>query len=474
MEFNSSIFLVWVLPIFISLYLLIGSKFRNGYLLAVSLLFYAWSEPRFVLILLATTCIDFYLVSLIYKSQTTNLKKVYLLISITINVGLLFYFKYCNFFIENINTLFSKFGLAHVSYLSYALPLGISFYTFETITYVVDVYRGIHKPQKKLKDYLLYIFLFPKMIAGPIVRYQEIASQLTNRTHQETIDSVLNGFYRFCIGLAKKVLVANQLDLYGVGKLFYVAPETLSGASAWLGILGFTMQIYFDFSAYCDMAIGLGKMIGFRLPENFDSPYLSSSITEFWKRWHITLGRWMKNYLYIPLGGNKDGLIKIYFNLWIVFLISGLWHGAAWHFIVWGIFHGLLLVLERAFLLNFYRNIPTILSILFIFLCINISNVLFKVNDLSTALSYYKALCFRNDVPFTEVRPEIWAPLGIATLFSFSNYFKIGNKLQSYFYDDRTELKRHIILTVISLILFVLSLSFNTRWGLTTFIYFRF
>ncbi len=474
MEFNSSIFLVWVLPIFILLYLLVRSKFRNSYLLAVSLLIYAWSEPRFIIILLATTCIDFYLVRLIYKSKTPNLKKVYLLISITINIGLLFYFKYCNFFIQNLNLLFSKFGISNVSYLSYVLPLGISFYTFETITYVVDVYRGIHKPQKKLKDYLLYIFLFPKMIAGPIVRYQEIATQLTDRSHQESIDSVLNGFYRFCIGLAKKVLIANQLDLYGVGKLFYDAPETLSGASAWLGIIGFTMQIYFDFSAYCDMAIGLGKMIGFRLPENFDSPFLSKSITEFWKRWHITLGSWMKNYLYIPLGGNKGSAAKTYFNLGLVFLISGLWHGASWNFVIWGIFHGSLLILEKVFLLKVYSKFPSAFIILFIFLLTNISFVIFKAKNLSLALNYYKALCFNNNVEFAEIRPEIWVPLIIAIIFSFSNYFKIGNKLLAYFYDDRKDIKRHVILTFVSLILFVVSLSFNTRWGLTTFIYFRF
>ncbi len=474
MEFNSSIFLVWVLPIFISLYLLVRSKFRNSYLLAVSLLIYAWSEPRFVLILLATTCIDFYLVQLICKSKTPKLKKVYLLISITINVGLLFYFKYCNFFIENLNVIFSKFGISNLSFLSYALPLGISFYTFETITYVVDVYRGIHKAQDKLQNYLLYIFLFPKMIAGPIVRYKDIASQLNHRTHQESMDAILNGFYRFCIGLAKKVLIANQLDLYGVGKLFYVDPSSLNGASAWLGCIGFAMQVYFDFSAYSDMAVGIGKMIGFRLPENFDSPYIATSITEFWKRWHITLGRWLKNYIYVPLQKNKGGSFKTNFNLWLIFLISGLWHGAAWNFIVWGMFHGVLVVLERIFLLRVYTKIPTVFKIIITFFLASTSSVLFKAKDFTNAINYYKAMCFKNDVEFTEVRPEIWAPLIIAILFSFSNYFKIGNKLQSYFYEDRTELKRHLVLTIISLILFVVSLSFNTRWGLTTFIYFRF
>jgi alginate O-acetyltransferase complex protein AlgI len=474
MEFNSSIFLVWILPIFISLYLLTGSKYRNSYLLTVSILLYAWSEPRFVLILLATTCLDFYLVRLICKSKTPSLKKVFLLISITINLGLFFYFKYCNFFIENINVLFSKFGFSTISYLSYALPLGISFYTFETIAYVVDVYRGLHTAQTKLKNYLLYIFLFPKMIAGPIVRYKEIAHQLSNRAHQETMDSILNGFYRFCIGLAKKVLIANQLDLYGIGKLFYDAPQTLNGASAWLGIIGFSMQAYFDFSAYCDMAIGIGKMMGFKLPENFNSPYLSKSMTEFWRRWHITLGNWLRDYIYIPLGGNKGNSVKTYFNLLLIFLLSGVWHGASWNFIIFGLFHGTFLVLERAFLSKFYSKIPDFFMVLFTFLCFNVGLVLFKITDFSKALNYYKALCFTNDVEFAEIRPELWAPLCIAFVFSFSTYFKIGKKLESYFYDDRTELKRHVILTFISLILFVVSLSFNTRWGLTTFIYFRF
>jgi len=468
MAFNSSIFLVWFLPVFLLLYFVMRKWMKNSFLLLISIFVYAWAEPKFVIVLLATTCFDFYLVKWMYKAQTLKLKKIFLLISILINVGLLIYFKYSDFFIENLNALFG----AEIPLLSVILPLGISFYTFETITYVVDVYRGVHEPQKKIENYLLYIFYFPKMIAGPIVRYHEIAEQLKER--DETNDLQLNGFYRFCFGLAKKVLIANQLAMYGVDRIFYSNPETLNGVEAWIGIVGYTMQIYMDFSAYSDMAIGLGKMTGFKLPENFDSPYLSSSITEFWRRWHITLGNWMRNYLYIPLGGNRVGKGRMYFNLWLVFLISGLWHKGSWSFIIWGAFHGMFLVLDRIFLLKILNKVPKLFSILFTFLIVNIAFVLFRINDLPKAINYYKAMLFSNNEVTSDILPEFWLPLILAFIFSFINFFSFGKKMQSYFYDNRTELNRHVLLTFVCLILFVLALSYNTRVGYAPFIYFRF
>lgn len=470
MGFNTSLFLVWFLPVFLLLYLLIGNKIRNGYLLITSILIYAWSEPKFVFVLLATTTLDFLLVKIMHRQKEKYSKLFFLVLSITINVGLLFYYKYYNFFIENINTLFNL----DFSPLNLILPLGISFYTFETITYVVDVYRGENEPQKKLSNYMLYIFLFPKMIAGPIIQYREIGEQLDNRSRFDTIDYKLNGFYRFSIGLAKKVLIANQLYIYGIGKLFYVNPESLNATSAWLGIIGFTFQIYFDFSAYSDMAIGLGKIMGFNFPENFDSPFLAKSITEFWKRWHITLGSWIKNYLYIPLGGNKGNSIRAYFNLWLVFFISGLWHKASWPLILWGSFHGTLIIIDKLFLLKLLEKLPDFVKIITTFFIITISLVLFKVDDLGHVIDYYRALFFSNNVETIEIRTELWIPLLIAILFSFINYFNVGKKIQNYFYGNQTNTTRHIVLTLISIVLFTLSLSFNTREGLTQFIYFRF
>ncbi len=470
MGFNSSIFLVWFLPVFLLIYYSLGKRIKNSYLLFASVIIYAWSEPQFVIILLITTCLDFVLVNQMHLNASAKLKKVFLITSISINLGLLFYFKYCNFFLDSINKLFNT----DVTLLSLILPLGISFYTFETITYVVDVYREVHPPQKKLGNYMLYIFMFPKMIAGPIIRYHEIGDQLTNRDHSETLNNRLNGFYRFCIGLAKKVLIANQLYMYGVGAIFYVDPSTLHGSTAWLGLLGFTLQIYFDFSAYSDMAIGLGKMMGFRFPENFDSPFISESITEFWQRWHITLGNWMKNYLYIPIGGNRMGKVRMYFNLWIVFLLSGLWHKAAWHLIIWGVLHGLLIVCDKIFLIKVLKGVPGILKVLLTFSLIMISLVFFKIDSLEDCIKFYEALLYSNKVNPLDISPEFWIPLSIAIIFSFINYYPIGKKIQNYFYEDSDTLKRHFPLTILSLILFTLSLSFNTRVGLTPFIYFRF
>lgn len=472
MAFNNTIFLVWFLPVFIAFYLLCSKQLRNVYLLIISLVFYMWAEPFFVGVLLFTTCLDFYLVQIMHNTQGRIVKKVLVSISILINVGLLIYFKYYNFFVESINHLFTQLGIEKFASITVLLPLGISFYTFETITYVVDVYRGEHEPQKKLNNYLLYIFFFPKMIAGPIVKYREIADQLTMRN--ETMDDRLNGFYRFCIGLAKKVLIANQLATYGVDYIFARDPSLLNGSEAWIGIIGYSLQIYFDFSAYTDMAIGLGRMVGFNLPENFDSPFLSSSITEFWRRWHITLGSWMKNYLYIPMGGNKMGKARMYFNLWLVFLISGLWHKASWTFVLWGAFHGFIMVVEKLWLLKILRRIPVVLSIGFTFLCVNIGFVLFRTDDIVRAYKYYKALLFSYHSNSLEVRSEFWLPFTIALLFSFINYFNLGKKIQQFFYADLSKMNRHVLLTVVSMVLFFLSLSFNTRVGFNPFIYFRF
>ncbi|MFT6185131.1 MAG: alginate O-acetyltransferase complex protein AlgI, partial [Flavobacteriales bacterium] len=294
---------------------------KNGVILIASMLFYSFGAPKFIFVILASTVIDFYLVNALHNSEDLKKRKRFLILSLTLNLGLLAYFKYANFFVENVNSVLGEMGFHSVEWTKVALPIGISFYTFQTLTYSVDVYRRNHAPLKKLSDYLLYILSFPQMIAGPIVRFTTIADQITNRV--ETVDDKLLGFFRFCIGLGKKVLIANvlgeQASLLMEGDI-----SLLSTSAAWVGIVAYTFQIYFDFSGYSDMAIGLGRMMGFTFPENFNSPYTSRSITEFWRRWHMTLSSFMRDYLYIPLGGSRvKSKSRLYTNLWIVFLLSG-------------------------------------------------------------------------------------------------------------------------------------------------------
>ena len=320
MVFSSIVFLLYFLPLFLITYFLVDKKYKNLVILFFSIAFYSWGAPKFIFVILGTTFIDFHLVKWMSATESENRRKVLLALSVSVNLGLLLYFKYSNFFIDNVNSLLGLLGGGEIKWTKLLLPIGISFYTFETITYVVDVYRKIHKPLKNFWDYQLYIILFPKLIAGPIVRYHDLADQITDRSHNENNENRLTGFYRFVIGLSKKVIIANHMGLLA-DTIFVQDYATMDSYTAWIGILAYTFQIYFDFSGYSDMAIGLAKMIGFKFPENFNNPYTSRSITEFWRRWHITLGAWMRNYLYIPLGGNRvDSNLRKYANLWIVFL----------------------------------------------------------------------------------------------------------------------------------------------------------
>ena len=387
MVFSSITFLIYFLPIFLLLYHLVPHKYKNALILIASIYFYSWGGPKFILVILGTTCLDYFLVKAMNNQKTQSSKTKFLIISLCLNLGLLFYFKYCNFFIDNINAAFGT----KITWLEVVLPIGISFYTFESLTYVLDVYRGIHKPLKNFWHYQTYILLFPKLIAGPIVRYHEIADQITNREKNYTSSIKLSGFLIFCIGLAKKTIIANTLGIQA-DAVFKLPPEQIDTIAAWVGALAYSFQIYFDFSGYSDMAIGLGKMMGFKFPENFNNPYTSKSITEFWRRWHMTLGTWMKNYLYIPLGGNQVNNFKLYRNLIFVFLISGLWHGASWNFILWGAYHGLFLVLERLFLIKFYKKIGNWFSLPLTFIIVVTGWVLFRNENINQGFYIIKQL----------------------------------------------------------------------------------
>jgi len=346
MVFSSIIFLLFFLPVFLVLYYMAGDRFKNIVILLGSMFFYAWGAPRFIFVILGTTLADFYLVRLMDEARVKSRKISLLCLSLLMNLGLLFYFKYSGFFVENVNHVLAQLGMKQLSWLKLALPIGISFYTFETLTYVIDVYRGVHKPLKHFWDYQLYIILFPKLIAGPIIRFHDIADQIYDRRAYETAEYRLRGFYRFFLGLAKKVIIANALGACA-DQIFALKPEATGTLTAWAGALSYTFQIYFDFSGYSDMAIGLALMMGFRFPENFNNPYTAVSITDFWRRWHISLSSWFKDYLYYPLGGSRFGKFKTIRNTMIIFTVSGFWHGANWTFVVWGLLHGIYLVIEN-------------------------------------------------------------------------------------------------------------------------------
>lgn len=473
MVFSSIVFLLFFLPIFLAVYYLTPNKYQNYIVLVASIFFYAWGAPKFVFILLGSVVVTFYLVKWMHLTKQKKKKNIILFLSIFINLGFLIYFKYANFFIENVNDILLQFGMQPYNWVKIALPIGISFYTFQTITYAIDVYRKIHDPLNKLSDYTLYIIMFPQLIAGPIIRYNYIADQLVDR--KATYNDRLIGFYRFCIGLSKKVLIANtlgeQADLI-MGMDF----AAMNSTAAWIGILAYTFQIYFDFSGYSDMAIGIGRMIGFKFPENFDNPYISKSITEFWRRWHITLGAFMKFYLYIPLGGNKvETKRRLYFNLWFVFLISGLWHGASWSFVIWGAYHGFFLVIERLFLSDLLKKLGSGISLFYTFIVTILGWVIFRIEDYQAAFLYYRRLfAFDFDPINFNVNNEFFTVLFIAVFFSFFTLLPKGLYIEHKVFYSQYNLKAHSVGFALSIILFILSLSAITTTDFNPFIYFRF
>ncbi len=437
--------------------------------------FYAWGAPLFIFAILGTTTADFFLVKIMHNSSTEKRRRLFLVLSLCLNLGMLFYFKYCNFFVDNANLVLKSFGVTEVKWTQIILPIGISFYTFESLTYAIDVYRKVHQPLKSFWNYQMYILLFPKLIAGPIVRYHEISDQISDRSANYNIDNMLTGFYRFCIGLGKKVFIANVMAAKA-DIIFNADVNTLTAGTAWLGALAYTFQIYFDFSGYSDMAIGLGKIMGFKFPENFNNPYTSQSITEFWRRWHMTLGNWMRNYLYIPLGGSKVATkSRLYFNLWFVFLASGFWHGAAWTFIIWGIYHGIWLVLERAFLLKFYAKIGKIPATIICFLIVVIGWIFFRANSFGFAVAMIKKLVDFNFFIDGALLDNQFVFIGVLSiLFSFLTSWKWGEKIQQSIYYSYYGISGNIAMTAGAVLIFMLSVAAITSSNFNPFIYFRF
>ena len=473
MVFSSITFLLYFFPVFLGTYYLSPKKLKNYVVLLFSIFFYAWGGPKFIFILLASVYVNFLIVKKLDASENKNTRRLMVGLSVAINIGLLAYFKYANFFMENFNAVLKHFGFEQVAWTAVLLPIGISFYTFQTLTYSVDVYRNVHKPLKKVSDYALYIIMFPQLIAGPIVRYNFIADQIVDR--KATYNDRLTGFYRFVIGLSKKVIIANTMGAKA-DAVMSMDFSTLDATTAWIGILAYTFQIYFDFSGYSDMAIGMGKMIGFKFPENFNNPYVSKSITEFWRRWHMTLGDWMKNYLYIPLGGNRvKTKRRLYFNLWFVFLVSGLWHGAAWNFVIWGAFHGTFLIIERLFLSKLLQKAGNAVSLIYTFFVTIMGWVIFRIEDWRAAMVYYTKLFSFHFKPLQWVDNEdFFVMFVVAALFSFFVLLPYGQKIQDYLFYEPYGKKKTTAWFFVTLFLLILSISYITTTGFNPFIYFRF
>ncbi|MFQ9310997.1 MAG: MBOAT family O-acyltransferase [Paraclostridium sordellii] len=385
MIFSSLVFLFVFLPGIIFLYYISKDNYKNYLILAASLFFYAWGEPIYIVIMLISIVVNFIFGTKVCKDNDKNNRNIWLFMSIMFNISMLGIFKYTGFFIENINRMFGN----NITNPGIALPLGISFFTFQAMSYVIDVYRDDAKVQKNLLHLALYISLFPQLVAGPIVRYQTVADQIENRKH--TVQKFENGVSRFIIGLSKKVLLSNSLGMLA-DSVFNTQIYELTVLSAWLGIIAYSLQIFFDFSGYSDMAIGLGNMFGFEFLENFNYPYISKSASEFWRRWHISLGSWFKDYIYIPLGGSKKGKLRNYINLFIVWFLTGFWHGASWTFIAWGLYFGILIAIEKAFLGKILDKIYPPISHLYLVLVVMIGWIFFRSNSFTYAFNYIKLL----------------------------------------------------------------------------------
>ena len=472
MVFSSSLFLLYFLPVFLLFYYFADVKYKNYVALAASVFFYAWGAPVFIFIVAASIAVDFFAVKEMHQS-TGRKKKLLVAFSIALNIGLLLYFKYANFFVENFNVMLEAFGGKPADWTKVALPIGISFFSFQKMTYAVDVYRKVHAPLKRMSDFALYILMFPQLIAGPIVRFNEIADQLEDRRYNENVDNRLTGFFRFALGLGKKVLIANVMGEYA-DSVFAMDPSSISTATAWVGVIAYAFQIYYDFAGYSDMAIGLGRMIGFDFLENFNNPYISQNISEFWRRWHISLGRWMRDYLYIPLGGNRVSTRRMYFNLWFVFLISGFWHGAAWTFVIWGAFHGFFLIADRLFLLKFYSKIGKYPSIVITFVITLVGWVFFRSETLPYAIDFTGRMFSFTAGPAVYISQKVWIMLIIGAFFGFWGSFGNVEQWQIKLFAKKQKLSTLVMMTLASVLLFVVSLAAITSSGFNPFIYFRF
>ncbi|WP_256757763.1 MBOAT family protein [Cohnella sp. WQ 127256] len=468
MVFSSVLFLFFFLPLVLTLYFSVPFKFKNTILLIFSLVFYAWGEPRYVLLMILSIIINYGFGIWIDKSDNQGKKKVSILTSaIVVNIGLLGFFKYANFFVDVMNSTLQT----NILLKSVPLPIGISFYTFHALSYLIDVYRKREKAQRNLFKLSLYITFFPQLVAGPIIRYNAVADQLSKRLFSSI--QFAEGIKRFILGLSKKILLANPLGSLA-DTVFATSIMDLSTGSAWIGIIAYTLQIYFDFSGYSDMAIGLGKMFGFEFAENFNYPYISKSISEFWRRWHISLGSWFRDYVYIPLGGNRVTPWKIYRNLFIVWALTGFWHGASWTFIAWGTYYGILIALEKAGLEKMLSKIYPLNHVV-VLLLVMIGWVFFRADNFEYATDFIASLFYSrgNEIFDSEALSLLsinWFYFAIAILVAMPVYPKL-QKIQFRksltYVQTAVALLFHLFLFA-EVILYLINSTYNP------FLYFRF
>ena len=464
MVFSSLLFMFIYLPVVLAIYYIVPRAWRNLWLFIANLVFYGWGEPVYILLMLFSICINYFAGILIDRNRDNKKKaKTVLIVDIVVNLAMLAFFKYYDLFASTLSMIPGiRLPLLHL-----ALPIGISFYTFQTMSYPIDIYRGDAQLQRKFVSFGTFVALFPQLIAGPIVRYKDIASQLDFRAGG--VDQFASGVRRFCVGLGKKVLIANNIgalwDIYAAK-----APGELTVLGSWLGILAFSLQIYFDFSGYSDMAIGLGRMLGFEFLENFNYPYISKSVTEFWRRWHISLGTWFRDYVYIPLGGNRRGPWRQILNLLIVWALTGFWHGANWTFLCWGLYYAVFLIIEKVFLLKKLERVPVIATVytLLVAVC---GWVLFDLPSLSAAGSYYGSmfgfaaggLACATDFFYLKEYAVVFIVCIVACL-------PLGKKL----YDKLSDRVRSWLTPVLIAAVLLLSTAYLVDATYNPFLYFRF
>ncbi len=473
MVFSNIFFIFRFLTVFLLIYYIVPYKYKNPVITVFSLIFYSWGEVKYFPIMIASTVVDFFCSGTIERHRDSKtVKNICLAISVMFNLGMLFTFKYTDFFISNIN----RFRGTSIPLTHLTLPLGISFYTFQTMSYTIDVYRGKVTAEKNLINFSAFVTMFPQLIAGPIVKYTDINEKLNTYEGRITLDGINEGIKLFIFGLGKKVLIANN-----VGAL-WTDIETIGFANvstplAWLGILAYALQIYFDFSGYSLMAIGLGKMIGFDFPQNFNLPYISKSITEFWRRWHMSLSSWFKEYVYIPLGGNRKGLLRQLINIAIVWALTGLWHGASWNFVLWGVYYGILLIIEKMFLLKILDRIPEKLRFIrhiYALFFVIVGWVIFNITDFSILGEYLKCMFgggtenLAITAYYLKSRGAILIAAAIASTPLVNKAFmKLNSRIMFNTMRDMLE-------TFVLLILFLMSIAFLVSGSYNPFLYFRF
>ncbi|MBX3514990.1 MAG: MBOAT family protein [Xanthobacteraceae bacterium] len=472
MLFYEPFFALLAFPAFYAIYLWFNDRAsaKKWVLILGSIAFYTWGEPLFVPVVLVSALLDYVLSRRLQPETRDGARKAWLVLGIAANLGILVFYKYTDFLIANFNTLLAPFAGSQLPLLKIALPIGVSFVVFEKISYLVDTYRGTSKPARSFSDYCLFVFMFPKLLAGPILKYHEMQDQIA-KPAAVTWNDAWEGFLRFSRGIAKKLLIADTCGAFA-DQAFGANAATLGTGQAWLGVVCFTLQIYFDFSAYSDMAIGLARMLGFRLRENFNMPYAAHSLTDFWRRWHISLTTWIRDYLYKPLGGNRGSAAQTYLNLWICFLLSGVWHGANWNFVLWGAYNGLFLTLDRIFLIRWLDRAGAFVSTIVTLFIVMIGWVIFRATSAEHIAGYLTAMFdFSRAAPYFEIPPELPLAVLVGTMLSLLPTTPLYAPLVRA-YANRITLQRLGNAALVALYVIAIARAFAVPF--TPFIYFRF